>query len=137
MYILRECDRIKDMLDKEKERRLHSALIDVGIVPVKAVSGVGLERLSDPSITPFQKKLILTREFGTPLDLTIAQESIQSVARDVGNILSILGVLSVPVMRFVNTIYAAIAGGVALGGCLLYTSPSPRDRQKCRMPSSA
>ena len=23
------------------------------------------------------------------------------------------------------------------GGCLLYTSPSPRDRQKSRMPSSA
>ena len=29
---------------------------------------------------------------------------------------------------------AAIASG---GGCLLYTSPSPRDRQKSRMPSSA
>ena len=29
-------------------------------------------------------------------------------------------------------------GGVADGGvCLLYTSPSPRDRQKSRMPSSA
>ena len=28
--------------------------------------------------------------------------------------------------------------GIALGkGCLLYTSPSPRDRQKSRMPSSA
>ena len=28
--------------------------------------------------------------------------------------------------------------GVAItGGCLLYTSPSPRDRQKSRMPSSA
>ena len=26
---------------------------------------------------------------------------------------------------------------VAMGGCLLYTSPSPRDRQKSRMPSSA
>ena len=25
----------------------------------------------------------------------------------------------------------------ATGGCLLYTSPSPRDRQKSRMPSSA
>ena len=25
----------------------------------------------------------------------------------------------------------------ALGSCLLYTSPSPRDRQKSRMPSSA
>ena len=28
-------------------------------------------------------------------------------------------------------------GGAAGGGCLLYTSPSPRDRQKSRMPSSA
>ena len=26
---------------------------------------------------------------------------------------------------------------VLIGGCLLYTSPSPRDRQKSRMPSSA
>ena len=29
------------------------------------------------------------------------------------------------------------ANSVALGTCLLYTSPSPRDRQKSRMPSSA
>ena len=28
-------------------------------------------------------------------------------------------------------------GGVGLEVCLLYTSPSPRDRQKSRMPSSA
>jgi beta-N-acetylhexosaminidase len=28
-------------------------------------------------------------------------------------------------------------GGVILFACLLYTSPSPRDRQKSRMPSSA
>ena len=27
--------------------------------------------------------------------------------------------------------------GVVVSGCLLYTSPSPRDRQKSRMPSSA
>ena len=26
---------------------------------------------------------------------------------------------------------------LAIVGCLLYTSPSPRDRQKSRMPSSA
>ena len=37
----------------------------------------------------------------------------------------------------------ALLGGALLGGvaglltCLLYTSPSPRDRQKSRMPSSA
>ena len=29
------------------------------------------------------------------------------------------------------------SGGVLYPGCLLYTSPSPRDRQKSRMPSSA
>ena len=33
------------------------------------------------------------------------------------------------------TIYAPLAE--AFGFCLLYTSPSPRDRQKSRMPSSA
>ena len=33
-----------------------------------------------------------------------------------------------------------VPGGFSYGdylSCLLYTSPSPRDRQKCRMPSSA
>ena len=30
-----------------------------------------------------------------------------------------------------------VAGLGFLGTCLLYTSPSPRDRQKSRMPSSA
>ena len=29
------------------------------------------------------------------------------------------------------------AAGAGLGGCLLYTSPSPRDRTRSRMPSSA
>ena len=31
----------------------------------------------------------------------------------------------------------AVAGDDQVGVCLLYTSPSPRDRQKSRMPSSA
>ena len=30
-----------------------------------------------------------------------------------------------------------LVGVMWSGCCLLYTSPSPRDRQKCRMPSSA
>ena len=29
------------------------------------------------------------------------------------------------------------SGRIHMGHCLLYTSPSPRDRQKSRMPSSA
>ena len=40
-----------------------------------------------------------------------------------------------------NTIAVVSDGTAVLGlgniGCLLYTSPSPRDRQKSRMPSSA
>ena len=32
---------------------------------------------------------------------------------------------------------AAAADKALASGCLLYTSPSPRDRQKSRMPSSA
>ena len=33
--------------------------------------------------------------------------------------------------------YGPIFGSIIVYGCLLYTSPSPRDRQKSRMPSSA
>ena len=33
--------------------------------------------------------------------------------------------------------FAAVARPPVVGACLLYTSPSPRDRQKSRMPSSA
>ena len=32
---------------------------------------------------------------------------------------------------------AAIAFGMGINGCLLYTSPSPRDKRQSRMPSSA
>ena len=32
---------------------------------------------------------------------------------------------------------AGVMGFAALGGCLLYTSPSPRDMSASRMPSSA
>ena len=33
--------------------------------------------------------------------------------------------------------HAGLTCGKLTGTCLLYTSPSPRDRQKSRMPSSA
>ena len=33
--------------------------------------------------------------------------------------------------------YSVTGVGISNNGCLLYTSPSPRDRQKSRMPSSA
>ena len=37
-----------------------------------------------------------------------------------------------------RTMREGVMGGLGgFGACLLYTSPSPRDRQKSRMPSSA
>ena len=40
-----------------------------------------------------------------------------------------------PGVLILTAIFTSIFGGV--NTCLLYTSPSPRDRQKSRMPSSA
>ena len=37
----------------------------------------------------------------------------------------------------VTSMIGGLASYTGLGNCLLYTSPSPRDRQKSRMPSSA
>ena len=44
--------------------------------------------------------------------------------------------LSLPMPRDVEEVVSG-AGGLFSVICLLYTSPSPRDRQKSRMPSSA
>ena len=40
-------------------------------------------------------------------------------------------------MGMLATVMNALAMQSALEGCLLYTSPSPRDRTRSRMPSSA
>ena len=47
--------------------------------------------------------------------------------------------LDVPVNRVTGIINGqrGVTADTALRLCLLYTSPSPRDRQKSRMPSSA
>ena len=47
---------------------------------------------------------------------------------------------AVGMKRFADTVAAKTNGRIKINlfyNCLLYTSPSPRDRQKSRMPSSA
>ena len=39
--------------------------------------------------------------------------------------------------KLTSSTLKAVIFGTLITGCLLYTSPSPRDRQKSRMPSSA
>ena len=48
----------------------------------------------------------------------------------------LIGVVFVVINLFVIVMNYSVAAGEAYT-CLLYTSPSPRDRQKSRMPSSA
>ena len=43
---------------------------------------------------------------------------------------------SIPVLGWL-LIFNTLIAGLITSFCLLYTSPSPRDRQKSRMPSSA
>ena len=47
------------------------------------------------------------------------------------------GHLSISIAGGAQTTALDIDDGALTGTCLLYTSPSPRDRQKSRMPSSA
>ena len=52
--------------------------------------------------------------------------------------LLMMGLLNLRRHPFVTTgARDAATLGIGVVGCLLYTSPSPRDRQKSRMPSSA
>ena len=46
----------------------------------------------------------------------------------------IIGAISVP---YLNELYSACIGLGSFCNCLLYTSPSPRDKRQSRMPSSA
>ena len=44
---------------------------------------------------------------------------------------------TIPLHKSIGLTVLALTAGRILWRCLLYTSPSPRDRQKSRMPSSA
>ena len=56
---------------------------------------------------------------------------IEITARNIKIIHKFSGLLDLPFMNFIKSIF------IKNTNCLLYTSPSPRDRQKSRMPSSA
>ena len=51
--------------------------------------------------------------------------------------LGLLEAGKVPLIKVEDTLIALQKLAKWYRSCLLYTSPSPRDRQKCRMPSSA
>ena len=86
-------------------------------------------------------KLLIADEPTTALDVTV-QAQILELLRDLvrannSSMMLITHDLGV-VARYADRINVMYAGRIVeRGTCLLYTSPSPRDRQKSRMPSSA
>src|SRR5665811_310683 len=78
-----------------------------------------------------------------PVTLRIAVGSASEDARIVEAIARVLTrerssvQLSLAVVEQGQTEALLIGGGADLAACLLYTSPSPRDRTRSRMPSSA
>ena len=77
--------------------------------------------------------LNVTLEAQTPLTV---EEAIQAM----DSVLSLNGYTTIPVgEKFISFVPSANAlqEGAAFSTCLLYTSPSPRDKRQSRMPSSA
>ena len=69
--------------------------------------------------------------YGAYFVLAIVSVSVAAASREGGAVaFATMVALVVPSLHFLTSILAFLS-------CLLYTSPSPRDRQKSRMPSSA
>ena len=83
--------------------------------------------------------LIITRTF--PPEVGGMQNLMWGLARSLSkiNLIKVFADYTEGHEKFDNTVSFSIerVSGVKLLSCLLYTSPSPRDRQKTRMPSSA
>ena len=60
----------------------------------------------------------------------------QFIIKDIKSVKDAINAIKVMEVRGAPLIGGTAAYGMVLA-CLLYTSPSPRDRQKSRMPSSA
>ena len=70
------------------------------------------------------------RRFNETVDSKMSPRELDVRRRNVYEISGSIQVIS-------QMIKVKVAGVAKTSGCLLYTSPSPRDRQKSRMPSSA
>ena len=110
---------------------------------------VAASDLAGMGATPIGFTLALSLPSGDPLWLAEFARGLDAMALDC-SLRLIGGDTTRGPLSLTVTVFGRVPAGQALtragaqtgdllcvGGCLLYTSPSPRDRQKSRMPSSA
>ena len=90
--------------------------------------------LFDGSVRPLAKKL---EEWPGALLIDITNRCNAKCVWCPNPDLTNVGAMDMDVYRKIIDDFGFRGGVVTFGTCLLYTSPSPRDRQKSRMPSSA
>ena len=71
--------------------------------------------------------------------LELARDQAEKEGLTISQVVWVPGAMEVPLAlnRIVNASGESLVGAACLGICLLYTSPSPRDMRRSRMPSSA
>ena len=123
----------------------HAEIINIDIIEAQKLPGVKVIITGDETDEPF-----LGRSAGTSKQ-GISDDTAHEIDNEVKEILSdcyeiakdiltknldALHSMSKALMDY-ETLDVDQIDDIMAGGCLLYTSPSPRDRQKSRMPSSA
>ena len=107
--------RVYDFLSPEYKRYIGHPLAYIPAPDPDGKPGEGGSTYAEHFLDPFLKAL---REIGVNPEVVMNHETYES-----GN--------------FAEFIDSAITKKGEIGGCLLYTSPSPRDQRGSRMPSSA
>ena len=114
------------VIDRESGKIWSNTVNNIGKLTVGALDAIEKRRSAQAKRDLEKLKTLSANQIkqGDYLAKTISQNGIKSP--QVENFL-----------RSTGDSIAKLETSIQLEGCLLYTSPSPRDRQKSRMPSSA
>ena len=119
----------------------NSALV---LMTASLLSEETIELTNIPSLTDIDGMSAILESLGVQVErqsdcirLTAAQLSGSAPPYELVNSLRASFFSIGPLLGRLGHARVPLPGGCRIGACLLYTSPSPRDRQKSRMPSSA
>ena len=102
-------------------------------------TGIAVESVTQPNSTDWLVTMQQAAASGSaPTDLSLFARDTMIKASRIGGLLAPLDMSQAPSVSNLDEYFLYKSGDEVLGaGCLLYTSPSPRDKRQSRMPSSA